>query len=66
MQSSNTCNLIFKVDFLVSYLSRIMTLYPGDVIITGTPGGIAPMHPGDVIEIEIENIGILRNTVKKA
>lgn len=66
MQNSNTGNLIFKVDFLVSYLSGIMTLYPGDVIITGTPGGIAPMYPGDVIEIEIENIGVLKNMVKKA
>ena len=66
MQNSNTGNLIFKVDFLISYLSGIMTLYPGDVIITGTPMGIAPMNPGDVIEIEIENIGVLKNTVKKA
>lgn len=66
MQNSNTGNLIFKVDYLISYLSGIMTLYPGDVVITGTPMGIAPMNPGDVIEIEIENIGVLRNTVKKA
>lgn len=64
MQDSNTSNLIFKVDYLISYLSGIMTLCPGDVIITGTPGGIAPMKPGDVIEIEIENIGVLKNMVK--
>ncbi len=66
MQNSNTSNLIFKVDYLISYLSGIMTLYPGDVIITGTPAGIAPMNPGDVIEVEIENIGVLRNTIVKA
>jgi 2-keto-4-pentenoate hydratase/2-oxohepta-3-ene-1,7-dioic acid hydratase in catechol pathway len=64
MQNSNTSNLIFKVDFLVSYLSKVMTLYPGDVLITGTPRGIAPMFPGDVIEVEIEKIGILKNYIK--
>jgi len=66
MQDSNTGNLVFKVDYLISYLSGIMTLCPGDVIITGTPAGIAPMNPGDVIEVEIENIGVLKNTVRKA
>ncbi|MGE0076198.1 MAG: fumarylacetoacetate hydrolase family protein, partial [Sphaerochaetaceae bacterium] len=62
-QSSNTRNLIFGCTYLVSYLSHIMTLYPGDVILTGTPSGIGPMQPGDTIEVEIEGIGILRNTV---
>jgi len=66
MQDSNTGNLVFKVDYLISFLSGIMTLCPGDVIITGTPAGIAPMKPGDVIEVEIENIGVLKNTVNKA
>ena len=62
-QSSNTSQLIFNPFSLVSFISRIMTLFPGDVISTGTPAGVGPMHPGDVIEIEIENIGILRNRV---
>ena len=62
-QKSNTRNLIFVCTYLVSYLSQIMTLYPGDVILTGTPSGIGPMQPGDTIEVEIEGIGILRNTV---
>ncbi|MDD3941326.1 MAG: fumarylacetoacetate hydrolase family protein [Sphaerochaetaceae bacterium] len=62
-QRSNTRNLLFSCHFLVSYLSHIMTLYPGDVILTGTPSGIGPMKPGDVVEVEIEGIGTLRNTV---
>ncbi len=70
MQSSNTSNLIFKLDFLISYISARITLEPGDVITTGTPHGVGAflkppifMKPGDVIEIEIEKIGILRNTL---
>jgi len=70
MQKSNTRNLIFKVPDLVSYISGIMTLETGDVIATGTPGGVGfvknPqvfMKPGDVVEIEIEGIGLLRNSV---
>ncbi len=70
VQSSNTKHLIFDVPFLISYISRTITLEPGDVITTGTPHGIGAarkppifMKPGDVIEVEIEKIGILRNTV---
>jgi acylpyruvate hydrolase len=70
MQKSNTRNLIFKVPALVSHISKVMTLEPGDVISTGTPGGVGftrkpPVYlqPGDVVEIEIEGIGILRNPV---
>jgi 2-keto-4-pentenoate hydratase/2-oxohepta-3-ene-1,7-dioic acid hydratase in catechol pathway len=70
LQKSNTRNLIFKVPDLVAYLSQVMTLEVGDVIATGTPGGVGfvrnPqvfMNPGDVAEIEIEGIGVLRNPV---
>ena len=70
MQKSNTRNLIFKVPDLVSYISQVMTLEVGDVIATGTPGGVGfartpPvfMKPGDVVEIDIEGIGTLRNSV---
>jgi 2-keto-4-pentenoate hydratase/2-oxohepta-3-ene-1,7-dioic acid hydratase in catechol pathway len=70
MQKSNTNNLIFKVPELVSYISKIMTLEIGDVIATGTPGGVGfkrnpPvfLKPGDIVEIEIEGIGQLRNSV---
>lgn len=63
-QNSRTSQLIFSSEYLVWYISHVMTLIPGDVIATGTPAGIAPVSPGDVIEVEIENIGILRNTVQ--
>ena len=66
MQRSNTKNLIFDPPFLVSFISRVMTLLPGDVILTGTPSGVGPMEPGDTVEIEIGGIGILRNTVVAA
>ena len=63
MQKSNTSNLIFSVPFLVSYLSQVMTLLPGDIILTGTPGGISGMHHGDTVEILIEGLGVLQNTI---
>jgi 2-keto-4-pentenoate hydratase/2-oxohepta-3-ene-1,7-dioic acid hydratase in catechol pathway len=62
-QSSRTSQFIFKAYQLVSFISRVMTLYPGDLIITGTPAGIGPMEPGDEIEVRIEGIGSLMNTV---
>ncbi|MFM7569821.1 MAG: fumarylacetoacetate hydrolase family protein [Betaproteobacteria bacterium] len=62
-QHSNTSDLIFSVPKLVSYLSQSITLRGGDVIVTGTPEGIGPIRPGDVVEIEIEGIGVLRNPV---
>ena len=60
-QHSSTRNLVFPVAALVSFISRIMTLLPGDVIATGTPSGIGPMAPGDLVEIRVEGIGALRN-----
>ncbi|AEE91937.1 conserved protein of unknown function [Tepidanaerobacter acetatoxydans Re1] len=63
-QSSNTCHLIFDPYTLISYISEIMTLLPGDVILTGTPSGIGPMKKGDRVIVEIENIGRLINYVK--
>jgi 2-keto-4-pentenoate hydratase/2-oxohepta-3-ene-1,7-dioic acid hydratase in catechol pathway len=62
-QSSRTAQLIFPVDHLVSFISRVMTLYPGDLIITGTPAGIGPMKHGDEVEVRIEGIGSLKNPV---
>ena len=62
-QSANTGEMIFKPPELVEFISRHMTLLPGDVIATGTPAGIAPIRPGDVVECEIESIGLLRNPV---
>lgn len=63
-QSSRTSEFIFGVAHLISFISNIMTLYPGDLIITGTPSGIGPMRPGDEIEVRIEGIGSLKNVVK--
>ena len=63
MQDSSTSLLIFKIDYLISYLSSVMTLEKGDVILTGTPKGVSGMKEGDVIECEIEGLGVLRNTV---
>lgn len=62
-QSSSTNHLIFGVLELVSFISAIMTLNPGDVILTGTPGGIGPMAVGDQVKVEIEGIGTLTNEV---
>ena len=62
-QSSNTNQMIFNAYKLVSFISAIMTLLPGDVISTGTPPGVEELQVGDVVEVEIEGIGTLRNTV---
>lgn len=62
-QSSNTAHLIFSPSFLVSFISQVLTLMPGDIISTGTPAGIEAMKAGDVVEVEIEDIGRLRNRV---
>jgi 2-keto-4-pentenoate hydratase/2-oxohepta-3-ene-1,7-dioic acid hydratase in catechol pathway len=64
-QSGNTKNLIFPIPFLVRFISRVMTLYPGDIIATGTPSGIGPMSPGDRVDVQIEGIGVLSNKVLK-
>jgi 2-keto-4-pentenoate hydratase/2-oxohepta-3-ene-1,7-dioic acid hydratase in catechol pathway len=65
VQSGNTRNMIFNIPYLIGYISRIMTLEPGDVIATGTPSGVGPMQPGDRVEVQIEGIGTLSNFVKK-
>lgn len=62
-QSDNTRSLMFKIPKLISYISSFHTLFPGDVISTGTPEGMKPVVPGDVMEVEIEGIGILHNPV---
>jgi len=62
-QSSNTSGMIFNVESLVSFISSVMTLLPGDVIATGTPKGVGPMQEGDTVEVRIEGIGILENPV---
>jgi len=62
-QSDNTRSLTFGIPFLISWISRYHTLYPGDVISTGTPEGMKPVVPGDVMEVYVERVGTLRNPV---
>jgi len=62
-QSGRTSQMIFNIPFVISYISSIMTLFPGDLISTGTPSGIAPMKSGDTIEVRVEGIGSLVNTM---
>lgn len=65
-QSGNTQDMIFSIPLLISYISKNFTLEAGDIIATGTPSGISPIHGGDEVEIEIEGIGVLRNPVLEA
>lgn len=65
-QSAGTSDLVFPVPELVAFISRVMTLLPGDVILTGTPQGVGPMKAGDVVEVTIDGIGTLRNPVADA
>jgi 2-keto-4-pentenoate hydratase/2-oxohepta-3-ene-1,7-dioic acid hydratase in catechol pathway len=62
-QMASTRDMIFGIDQIIAYISSIMTLEPGDAIMTGTPAGISPLNPGDVVEAAIEGLGILRNPV---
>ena len=62
-QDGYTSDLVFGVADLVSFVSSVMTLLPGDVILTGTPAGVGPIVPGDRVEVEIEGIGVLMNPV---
>lgn len=62
-QSALTDDLIFAVPQLIAYLSSIFTLVPGDLIMTGTPAGVGPVRPGDSIEVEIDGVGVLRNSI---
>ncbi|MDJ0954734.1 MAG: fumarylacetoacetate hydrolase family protein [Acidimicrobiia bacterium] len=62
-QSGSTADMVFGVSELLSYVSHVMTLLPGDVILTGTPAGVGPISSGDKVEVEIEGIGVLMNTV---
>jgi 2-keto-4-pentenoate hydratase/2-oxohepta-3-ene-1,7-dioic acid hydratase in catechol pathway len=65
-QQASTADMVFGVAELLAFASRVMTLLPGDVILTGTPAGTSAIHPGDRMEVEIERIGVLRNPVVAA
>jgi 2-keto-4-pentenoate hydratase/2-oxohepta-3-ene-1,7-dioic acid hydratase in catechol pathway len=62
-QKGNTADMAFPVAFLIRYISEIMTLSPGDLIATGTPAGVSRMKHGDMVEIEVAGIGVLRNEI---
>lgn len=66
VQQDTVAGMIFPVQEILSFISRIMTLEPGDVIFTGTPAGVGRLAPGDVVEVEIDGIGRLANPVQKA
>jgi len=63
-QHGHTRDLAFNIPFLVAYISRIMTLEPGDLVLTGTPEGVGPLRDGDVVEVEVPGVGTLRNPVR--
>ncbi|SFE71984.1 fumarylacetoacetate hydrolase family protein [Blastococcus tunisiensis] len=65
-QQGRTSQLIFDVSTLVSYISQVMTLLPGDVVLTGTPSGVGPIRPGQQVEVTIQGLGSLTNTVTEA
>jgi 2-keto-4-pentenoate hydratase/2-oxohepta-3-ene-1,7-dioic acid hydratase in catechol pathway len=62
-QRGRTSDMVFSPAQLIAYTTSIMTLEPGDVIMTGTPAGIGPLEPGDAVEVEVEGVGVLRNPV---
>ena len=63
-QSGRTSLMVYPVAFLVRWISRVMTLFPGDVIATGTPAGVGPLVAGDIVEVSVEGVGVLRNPVQ--
>ncbi|HEY2824044.1 MAG TPA: fumarylacetoacetate hydrolase family protein, partial [Gemmatimonadales bacterium] len=63
-QRGRASDMAFKIPMLLAYISDIMTLEPGDLIATGTPAGVSKLAPGDVVEVEVTGVGVLRNPVK--
>jgi 2-keto-4-pentenoate hydratase/2-oxohepta-3-ene-1,7-dioic acid hydratase in catechol pathway len=62
-QQGNTRDFIFSLDFMLRYIAQVMTLVPGDLIATGTPKGVGPLAGGEMIEVSVEGVGTLRNSV---
>jgi 2-keto-4-pentenoate hydratase/2-oxohepta-3-ene-1,7-dioic acid hydratase in catechol pathway len=60
---ASTRDMVFNVSTLIAFISSVMTLEPGDLIFTGTPAGVGPLKPGDVVDVEIEGLGKLSNPV---
>jgi 2-keto-4-pentenoate hydratase/2-oxohepta-3-ene-1,7-dioic acid hydratase in catechol pathway len=64
-QMASTRDMVFNVGKIVAFISSVMTLEPGDLIFTGTPAGVGPLHDGDVVEVDIDGLGVLSNPVRK-
>jgi 2-keto-4-pentenoate hydratase/2-oxohepta-3-ene-1,7-dioic acid hydratase in catechol pathway len=64
-QDGRTKDQVFPVPVLLSFISACMTLEPGDIVSTGTPSGVGPLRDGDVVEVEVEGVGVLRNPVRR-
>ena len=62
-QNGTTVDFLFPLDLLVRFISQVMTLEPGDLIATGTPAGVGPLQPGDTVEVTVEGVGTLKNSV---
>jgi 2-keto-4-pentenoate hydratase/2-oxohepta-3-ene-1,7-dioic acid hydratase in catechol pathway len=62
-QQGNTRDLIFSLDAIIRFISQVMTLFPGDLVATGTPSGVGPMTAGDIVEVSVEGVGTLSNPV---
>ena len=62
-QDGNTALMIYSLGRILAHITQCMTLEPGDVVLTGTPAGVGPVQPGDVIEVEVEGLGLLRNPI---
>jgi 2-keto-4-pentenoate hydratase/2-oxohepta-3-ene-1,7-dioic acid hydratase in catechol pathway len=62
-QDGNTRDLIFALDVVIRHIAQAMTLFPGDLIPSGTPAGVGPLVSGDVVEVSVEGVGTLRNSV---
>ena len=63
-QQASTAEMVFGVATLIEYVTAFMTLLPGDVLLTGTPEGVGKLADGDVVEVEVEGVGVLRNVVR--
>jgi 2-keto-4-pentenoate hydratase/2-oxohepta-3-ene-1,7-dioic acid hydratase in catechol pathway len=64
-QSAPLSDMVFDVPFIIEFVTKVMTLLPGDVILTGTPSGIGPMNAGGEVEVAVEGLGSLKNKVSK-
>ena len=62
-QQATTTDMVFGIAELIEYITSFMTLLPGDVLLTGTPDGVGPLSPGDLVEVEVDGIGVLSNPV---